>query len=231
LAKHRTFSIWSLALLISFLTPGCAGAQRDPFNAGTAPSATPSASTAQPIPILPSARISGQTVAILPVTLLVADPALQADSVYVAYTDRRAALARADSLVSEGIVSRAPEVNWVPPRELRKMARRSAGYLVDPDQMGQAVLRGPKILVIPDPLRSSLRGLMAVAGGRLALVPAAIGFGPEPNGQIRADLSVVLADARTGKVVWRSLAYGRGKSPDEALNAALAAVLPLDGGQ
>jgi hypothetical protein len=231
LAKHRTFSIWSLALLISFVTPGCAGAQRDPFNAGTAPSATPSASTAQPIPILPSARISGQTVAILPVTLLVADPALQADSVYVAYTDRRAALARADSLVSEGIVSRAPEVNWVPPRELRKMARRSAGYLVDPDQMGQAVLRGPKILVIPDPLRSSLRGLMAVAGGRLALVPAAIGFGPEPNGQIRADLSVVLADARTGKVVWRSLAYGRGKSPDEALNAALAAVLPLDGGQ
>jgi hypothetical protein len=231
LAKHRTFSIWSLALLISFVTPGCAGAQRDPFNAGTAPSATPSASTAQPIPILPSARISGQTVAILPVTLLVADPALQADSVYVAYTDRRAALARADSLVSEGIVSRAPEVNWVPPRELRKMARRSAGYLVDPDQMGQAVLRGPKIQVIPDPLRSSLRSLMAVAGGRLALVPAAVGFGPEPDGRIRADLSLVLADARTGKVIWRSLAYGRGKSPDEALNAALAAVLPVDGGQ
>ena len=79
--------------------------------------------------------------------------------------------------------------------------------------------------------KSSVAGAMAVAGGRLALVPAAIGFGPEPDGQIRADLSLVLADARTGKVVWRSLAYGRGKSPDEALNAALAAVLPLDGGQ
>jgi hypothetical protein len=232
LAKPRTFSIWSLALLISFVAPGCARAQRDPFNPTATPSSTtPSASTPQPIATLPTERISGQTVAILPVTLLVADPALQADSVYAAYTERRAALARADSLVSEGIVSRAPEVNWVPPRELRKMARRSAGYLVDPDQMGQAVLRGPKILVIPDPLRSSLRSLMAVAGGRLALVPAAIGFGPEPDGQIRADLSVGLADARTGKVVWRSLAYGHGKSPDEALNAALAAVLPLNGGQ
>jgi hypothetical protein len=220
------------ALLISLLAPGCAGAQRDPFTSGAAPSASaPSASATQPILILPTARISGQTVAILPITLVVADPALQADSAYAAYTDRRAALVRADSLVSEGIVSRAPEVNWVPPRELRKMARRSAGYLVDPDQMGQAVLRGPKILVVPDPLRSSLRSLMAVAGGRLVLVPAAIGFGPEPDGQIRADLSLVLADARTGKVVWRSLAYGRGKSPDEALNAALAAVLPLDGGQ
>ena len=230
--KHPTFWLRSLTLLISLAAPGCAGAQRDPFNTSPAPAGTtPSTSTTQPIPILPTARISGQTVAILPITLLVADPTLQADSVYAAYTDRRAALARADSLVSEGIVSRAPEVNWVPPRELRKMARRSAGYLVDPDQMGQAVLRAPKLLVIPDPLRSSLRSLMAVAGGRLALAPAAIGFGPEPNGQIRADLSLVLADARTGKVVWRSLAYGRGKSPDEALHAAVAAVLPLNGGQ
>ena len=230
--RHPAFWIRSLTLLMSVAAPACAGAQRDPFATNPAPTGTtPSASTPQPISILPIARISGQTVAILPITLLVADPSLEAESVYAAYTDRRAALARADSLVSEGIVKRAPEVNWVPPRDLRKMARRSAGYLVDPDQMGQAVLRGPKIIVIPDPLRSSLRSLMAVAGGRLALVPAAIGFGPEPDGQIRADLSLVLGDARTGKVVWRSLAYGRGKSPDEALNAAVAAVLPLDGGQ
>ena len=230
--KHATFWIRSVALLISLAAPGCARAQRDPFKTSPAPAGTaPTTATTQPISTLPTARISGQTVAILPITLLVADPSLEAESVYAAYTDRRAALARADSLVSEGIVKRAPEVNWVPPRDLRKMARRSAGYLVDPDQMGQAVLRGPKIVVIPDPLRSSLRSLMAVAGGRLALVPAAIGFGPEPDGQIRADLSLVLGDARTGKVVWRSLAYGRGKSPDEALNAAVAAVLPLDGGQ
>ena len=229
--EHPTFWIRSLALLISLAAPGCAGAQKDPFTTSTAPSGTTAPASTEPVAILPTARISGQTVAILPITLVAADPALQADSNYAAYTDRRVALARADSLVSEGIVSRAPEVNWVPPRELRKMARRSAGYLVDPDQMGQAVLRGPKILIVPDPLRSSLRGLMAVAGGRLALVPAAIGFAPEPDGQIRADLSLVLADARTGKVVWRSLAYGRGKSPDQALNAALAAVLPLDNGQ
>ena len=223
--------IRSLALLISLAAPGCAGAQRDPFTTGTAPSSTTAAASTEPVAILPTARINGQTVAILPITLVVADPALQTDSSYAVYADRRVALARADSLVSEGIVSRAPEVNWVPPRDLRKIARRSAGYLVDPDQMGQAVLRGPKILVVPDPLRSSLRSLMAVAGGRLALVPAAIGFGPEPDGQIRADLSLVLADARTGKVVWRSVAYGRGKSPDQALNAAVAAVLPLDNGQ
>jgi hypothetical protein len=229
LTRHPTLSIWTLTVLVSLVSPGCAGAQRDPF--ATTNSPTPSASATEPIATLPTARISGQTVALLPITLVVADPILQADSVYAAYADRRGAVARADSLIGEGIVSRSPEVTWVLPRELRKMTRRSAGYLVEPDQMGQAVLRGPKILVVPDPLRSSLRSLLAVAGGRLVLVPAAIGFGPQPDGQIRADLSLVLVDARTGKVVWRSLAYGRGKSPDEALNAALAAVLPLDGGQ
>jgi hypothetical protein len=61
------------------------------------------------------------------------------------------------------------------------------------------------------------------------MVPAALGFGPEPGGQVRADLSLVVGDARTGKVMWRSLAVGRGKTPDEALNAALAAVLPFGG--
>jgi hypothetical protein len=212
-----------LALLLALGAPSCAGAQRE--------AAAPATTTDPPTSILPTSRISGQTVAILPITLVVADPTLQSDSVYATYRDRRAALEQADSLVSEGIVNRAPEVNWVPPRELRKMARRSAGYLADPDQMGQAVLRGPKITVIPDPLRSSLRSLMAVAGGRLALVPASLGFGPEPDGRIRADLSLVLVDSRSGKVIWRSIALGRGKTPDQALNAAIAAVLPLDGGQ
>jgi hypothetical protein len=106
------------------------------------------------------------------------------------------------------------------------MARRAAGFVPDPDQMGQAVMRAPNLKTIPDPLRSSLRSLLAIADGRLALVPAAVGFGPEPNGEIRADLSLVLGDVRTGKVLWRSLALGRGKTPDQALNAALATVLP-----
>jgi hypothetical protein len=219
----NSFSPACLALLVALAVSSCAGGAKEPAAAATSP--------AEPAPVLPLSRISGQTVAILPITLVVADPALQSDSVYAGYRDRRLAVAQAESLVSEGIVTRAPEVNWVPPRELRKIARRSAGYLVDPDQMGHAILRAPKITVIPDPLRSSLRSLMAVAGGRLALAPASLGFGPEPDGRIRADLSLVLADSRTGKVMWRSLALGRGRTPDEALNAAIAAVLPLDGGQ
>ena len=167
---------------------------------------------------------------VLPLTLVVADPALETDSVLADYSDRRVAPLRADSLVGEGLRSRGPEVNWVLPPQLRKIARRSAGVVDDPDQMGQAILRSPGIEKVPDPLRSSIRALVALAGGRLALVPAALGFGPDPNGQIRADLTLVLADSRSGKVLWRSQAYGRGASPDQALNAAMAAVLPISGG-
>jgi hypothetical protein len=184
--------------------------------------------TAVPPPVLPlaTAALAGQTVAVLPLTLVVADPALESDSVYARYRDRRTALLRADSLVGEGFQARSPEVNWVFPPQLRKIARRAAGVVDDPDQMGQAILRSPKMMKVPDPLRSSIRGLVALAGGRLALVPASLGFGPESNGQIRADLSLVLTDSRSGKVLWRTLAYGRGASPDQALNAAMAAVLP-----
>jgi hypothetical protein len=182
-----------------------------------------------PVPTLPTGSLSGQTIAVLPITLVAADPVLDTSAAYASYKQRRPALLHTDSLIGEGLEGRGPEVHWVLPPELRKIARRSAGFVDDPDQMGQAILRSPRMDKVPDPLRSSLRGMVALVGGRLALVPASLGFGPEPNGQIRADLTLVLADARNGKVVWRSVAYGRGSSPDQALNAALASVLPSSG--
>ena len=196
-----------------------------------APSCARAQTESEPKPLAPVAMLStqalaGKTVAVLPITLVVADPSIESDTGYAGYRDRRAALHRTDSLISEALLGRGPEVHWVLPPELRKIARRAAGFVPEPDEMGQAVLRSPKMTTIPDPLRSSLRSLLAIADGRIALVPAALGFGPEPDGRIRADLSLVLGDVRTGKILWRSLALGRGKSPDEALNAALAAVLP-----
>jgi hypothetical protein len=220
LIKQLTPSFRSLALLMTLGAPACLGAQKE------AP--PPPSPPTPPVATLSSAAFSGQTIAVLPITLVVADPALQSDSTYANYRDHRSALLRADSLVGAGLQTRGPEVNWVLPPQLRKVARRAAGFVEDPDQMGQAILRSPKLTSVPDPLRSSLRSLMAVVNGRVALVPASLGFGPESDGRVRADLTLVLADSRTGKVLWRSLAYGRGKSPDEALNAAVAAVLPLN---
>ena len=176
---------------------------------------------------VPTEGLAGQEVAVRPLTLVATDPAFQADSLFAPYRDRRTTLTWADSVIGEAFVGRAPEVRWVLPPELRKVARRAPGIVNDPDQMGQALLRSPKMKTVPDPLRGSLRNLMAVVGGRVVMVPAALGFMPDSSRRVRAELSLVAADTRTGKVVWRSLALGSGPTPDAALAAALNAVLPL----
>ena len=212
-----------LAVILALPSFSCGAGAQQP--APVAP--TPPGELAPPVP---TEALVGQNVAVMPITLVAADPALQSDTLYAPYRDRRTTLLWADSLVGEAFVGRAPEVRWVLPPELRKVARRSPGIVGDPDQMGQAMLRSPKLQDIPDPLRSSLRNLMAVVGGRAVMVPASLGFGRQADGRIRADLSLVVADTRSGKVLWRSMAGGSGTDPQAALDAALTAVLPLDTG-
>jgi hypothetical protein len=213
----------TLAVVFALLSFSCAAGAQQP-----APNVPPP--SAQGGPTVPTEALAGQNVAVMPITLVATDPALQSDTIYTPYRDRRTTLLWADSLIGEAFTGRAPEVQWVLPPELRKIARRSPGIVSDPDQMGQAMLRSPKLKELPDPLRSSLRNLVAVVGGRVVMVPASLGFGRQADGRLRADLSLVLADTRNGKIVWRAQAAGSGADPREALDAALAAVLPLDTG-
>jgi len=212
-----------LAVILALLSFSCAAGAQQPAPVAPAP-------PGELAPPVPTEALVGQNVAVMPITLVAADPALQSDTIYAPYRDRQTTLLWADSLIGEAFIGRAPEVRWVLPPELRKVARRSPGIVGDPDQMGQAMLRAPKLMDIPDPLRSSLRNLMAVVGGRAVMVPASLGFGRQADGRIRADLTLVVADTRSGKVLWRSLAAGNGTDPQMALDAALTAVLPLDTG-
>ncbi|MEP6688324.1 MAG: hypothetical protein ABJC36_08240 [Gemmatimonadales bacterium] len=189
--------------------------------------ATPLAAQNAPTLPVPTQGLAGQDVALVPLTLVATDPAFQGDTLFAAYRDRRATLTWADSVIGDAFVGRAPEVKWVLPPALRKIARRSPGVVGDPDQMGQAMLRATRLKDVPDPLRSSLRSLMAVVGGRVVMVPAALGFSPDSTGRVRAELSLVAADTRSGKILWRSLARGAGPTPGAALTAALDGVLPL----
>ncbi len=177
---------------------------------------------------MPVEALAGQSVAVIPITLVAADPNLQSDTLYARYRERRTTLLWTDSLIGDALTGRAPEVNWVLPPKLRKLARRSPGLVGDPDQMGQAVMRAPKLKEIPDPLRSSLRKLVALTDARVVMIPAALGFSRDTTGAVQANLSLVAADARNGRVIWRSLAVGSGGTPRAALDAALAAILPLD---
>jgi hypothetical protein len=170
--------------------------------------------------------LAGESVPLLPLTMAVANPDLRRDTMIVALGDQRHLLRWADSVIGDEFRTRAPEVNWVLAPRLRQLARRNPGFMPDPDQMGQAILRAPKLTKIPDPLRGSLRSLIAVTGGRYAMTPAALGFSRDSTGQLRVDLALALADGRQGTVIWRSMTYASGATPGEALAAAVTAIFP-----
>lgn len=204
---------------------GCGGRQHVTQPAPTAP--------------LPTAGLAAQQVSVLPLTLLAAEDSLHWEAQLGA---RRAALERADSVIGELLKARAPEVTWVLPDELRRAARRAPGIAPDPDRMGTAILfRGENLEVVPDPLRSELRTLAALAGsggGRYALVPAGLVFhrtvGPSdgrtvvsgPPGPATAELTVVLVDVRLGRIGFRTVARGEGDDPWTALTRAVKSLTP-----
>jgi len=184
----------------------------------------------KPPKALNTLALSGEAIAVLPLTVTASEPVLLRDTALAQLRDRRGVLRWADSLIAEGLQARAPEVSWVLPARLRQIARRNPGMITEPDHMGQSILRSPKLKRVPDPLRTSLRNLTSFTGGRYAMVPAALAFARDSSGGLRADLSIALADSRTGQVAWHALTWGLGESPDEALTAAVAAVLPLSAG-
>ena len=188
----------------------CGGGR--PAEAGPAPTAP-----------LPTAGLAGQRVVIFPLTLVVTDEALPwREAVGV----RRAALDRADSMLVEGLKERAPEVTWVAPGQLRQAARRGAGAFADPDQMATALLRAPSLRQMPDPLWSQMRALTAVAGERYVIVPAALVFVPGAADVGRAELTVVLADVRSGAIGWRTVANAEATEPWDAVRRAIRALTP-----
>jgi hypothetical protein len=172
---------------------------------------------------LPSAGIAGQEVTVYPLTLIAADGTLGWDSLI---GPRRAALDRADSLIGAMLEERSPEVNWVLPPALRRASARAPGMLGDPDKMGTALLRSTDLKLIPDPLRSQMRVLNGVAGGRYAFVPAGLLFVRSPDGRGRAELSLVVADVRTGVIEWRTVAHAPGDDPWTALRDAFKTLTP-----
>ncbi|HEV8125535.1 MAG TPA: hypothetical protein VGP80_14900 [Gemmatimonadales bacterium] len=201
------------------LTIGCKG------NSSQNPAPEKPEVPARPLIVPP---LAGQTIAVLPLTMIISDPGLGAEAPLM---DRTTALHWADSSLSLALTIRAPDVSWVLPPELRRMAHRAPSLNVDPDKMGQSIMGAPKITTVPDPLRTYARSLVAIAGGRLVLIPAFITFNRTPEGTVKAEVSIVMADARSGQVVWRTLIPAVGPTPLAALDAAYRLMLPLPSDQ
>jgi hypothetical protein len=204
--------------ILGLLTLACGGKPAAPAPAHGSPAPR------EPIKPLLTSSLAGQAIALTPITLIVATDSL---AQLVPLNDRVVALAWADSIVDGVFLARGAEVKWVLPGELRKLARRAPTVAPDPDRMGQSLMRAQQIKDVPDPLRSEFRSLMALVGGRFIMIPAAISFVPDSSGAVRAELSLVMADTRTGRVVWRTLAWGLGGTPARALTVAMETVLPV----
>lgn len=172
---------------------------------------------------LATAALAGQTITVVPLSLLAADTVTERDP---EFADRARALAWVDSILGNALTERAPEVVWKLPPELRKIARRAPGIAPDPDRMGQGMMRDPALRIVPDPFRAALRNLTALAGGRFALVPAVAVFYREKSGEVTAEMSLVVADSREAIVDWRTHAVGKGATPRAALDDLINHVIP-----
>jgi hypothetical protein len=171
------------------------------------------------------AAIAGQSVALLPASMVVVEPTVPAGTVI---QPRPELLKWVDSLVAESFAMRAPEAHWIVPADLRRIYRRGGGLVPNPDQMGQSLMRTWGIVVVPDPLRSNLRRLVSMTDGRYVFIPASLVFAVDSAGSLAADLAAVLVDTRTGRVVWRSVAKGRDGTAEQVLGKALATIFPTD---
>ncbi|MGH7522973.1 MAG: hypothetical protein ACREK8_01575 [Gemmatimonadales bacterium] len=175
----------------------------------------------QPAPALLLAPLAGQPIAVLPVTFLVtSDPAVAGLP-----AGHAAQVAWADSIVADGLAARGPEATWTLPDELRRIARRAPGMVVEPDRMGQSVMRYENLRRVPDPLLSNLRSMVAMTSGRYVLIPAALRFTPGAGG-VSVEVVLVLVDARNGSILWRSTPVATAATAGAALAATIAWILP-----
>ena len=214
--KYKTVvrGAWFVTVLLGY--SACGGSPKEPQTPIPAPTAP-----------LPTAGIASARVPLLPLTLIAAEDSLGWKN---ELGDRQVSLAAADSVIGTLIKTRSPEVNWVLPDELRREARRSPTIAANPDQMGTSLLRVEKLEMVPDPLRADLRTLVALANARYALVPAALVYrrtvGSTNPRMATAELSIVLVDARLGRIGWRTVARGDGEDPWSALTRAVKALTP-----
>ncbi|HEX3927495.1 MAG TPA: hypothetical protein VHW65_05820 [Gemmatimonadales bacterium] len=178
-----------------------------------------------PAPGLSLAAIAGQHIPVLPTTyVLVAQPTMHPAGYPV---DRARRLLWADSIIIDQLTNLGPAVSWLSPDDMRKAFRRAGGMLVDPDRMGQDMMAGDKMKTVFDPLLGYLRRYVAMMNAeRFAMIPAVITFSTLPGDTVRADVTYVLADTRTGAVIWRSHPVGLALNAADALASTIAHILP-----
>ncbi len=178
-----------------------------------------------PAPGLALAPLAGQSIPIVPTTLVLVSAGSATPAAYPA--ERTARLRWADSILFAAFSDRGPDVKWIGADTLRRVARRAPAIAPDPDRMGQDLMASDRRDHVPDPLLGYLRTLTALTNSRYVMIPALLEFTAFGTDSVRAAATFVLADSRTGSVVYRSHPVGTGPDAAAALAAAVAHILPL----
>jgi hypothetical protein len=135
---------------------------------------------------------------------------------------RRAALLQeANAALDTAVRLTGRGVTWMGLEEQRHASRRNPTLGIDPDQFATSYLLGSTVDRIPDPLWGQVRTLGAITGARFAVVPAAVRIAGAA-GTLTASYIMVVADVRTGAVMFRARATGRPMATAEAALASAA---------
>ena len=165
------------------------------------------------------AQLAGTNVLLLTVgTLVIGDSVHGLPEIDVR---RTALMAAANAALDTALRRDGREVTWLGLDDQRRAARRNPTLGIDPDRFATQYLFDPRVTQIPDPLWAQVRAMAAVSSARYVFVPAAVQIRGEP-GALTAAFVMVLADARSGRVMIRTRAQGRPASTPEAALALAA---------
>jgi hypothetical protein len=168
-------------------------------SAAAAPSGALAAYAGHPLAFFPLQRVTGDSTGVA------------ADSLRQRFDDAVASAARGAGVAT----------GWAMAAELERSARRNPGFVTDPRTLsiGGLASRRPDD-EISGALGGELRSAVALHDARFAVVPFLLRVAAD-GGARRATVSLVVVDARTARVVWRSEAAGVGAS--DVLATAVAA--------
>lgn len=131
-----------------------------------------------------------------------------------------------DAELAFALQSRAAEVDWVMPAELREAVATSPSLDVRLEGLPVAVFLRTEVERVGDPLFGVLRRLGALTGGEVALIPVIARYRPGSGASPGAvEVAAALLDVRSGYVLWYGVEEGEPGSVTEP--AVLASTLDV----
>lgn len=133
-----------------------------------------------------------------------------------------------DAELGFALRERGPEVRWLLPDTLRRIAARNPGIETALDRLPVSVFLQREVQRVGDPLYGHLRRLSALTGSPLVLIPVQAHHrsAREVEGRVlepAVELAAALIHVRSGRVLWFGIVDGAPGAPGDPSALASAA--------